>query len=145
MARGDSSEKVIIGLALFIGLLALATPIAIRFMLPIESASAAESKELRPRRGQSQPRESDLSSQRLAYPGGCGVGDFKDGRRIALQIRRKLQVHRLGGLEVAVTPKCVAVLSGEVQSEVERSKAIKAADHPFTKTDARLLRVAAVR
>jgi len=141
MARGESSDKVIIGIALFIGALALATPIAIRFMLPIESASAAAPKRVRPRSGESPAQRPDLSSQRLAYPGGCGATDFKDGRRIAEQIRRKLRVHQLAGVEVSVTPACVTLLRGEVRSEADRERAIKAASHPWTQIDADGLRV----
>lgn len=143
MPRGDSSDNVIIGLALGLGLLALATPIAIRSWLPVRGAAAASPEKLRPRQAETAEPERDLSSQRLAYPGGCGVTDFKDGRRIEAQIRRKLQTQYLGGLEVKVTPACVTLLSGEVPSEAERRRAIKAAAHPWTRIDARGLAVVA--
>lgn len=143
MSRRASSDNVIIGLALGLGLLALATPIAIRVLMPLDSASAAAPQKLRPgSEGPSSPQP-DLSSQRLAYPGGCGVNDFKDGRRIAEQIRRKLHVHRFFDLEVSVTPACVTLLNGEVRSEAELERAVKAASHPWTRTDPRGLKVAA--
>ena len=137
MPRGEQSDNVVIGLVLVLGLAALATPIAIRFIMPIESAAAAAPEKLRPREGRAPAPPPDLSRQRLAYPGGCGVNDFKDGRRIEIQIRRKLQVQRFGGLNVSVTPACVTVLSGVVRSESERKLAIKTAAHPWTRIDAR--------
>jgi hypothetical protein len=130
MARSGSSDNVIIALALTLGLLALATPLVIRALLPISTASAASPERQR-------APKPDLSSQRLAYPGGCGVSDFKDGRTIAAQIQRKLQVHRLEGLEVAVTAQCVTVVRGAVRSQAERKLVMKTVSHPWTTTDAR--------
>lgn len=141
MPRGESSDNVIIGLALFMGLLALATPIALRYWLPRDGGSSEAPRKLEPQLNETAEPDRDLSRERLAYPGGCAVTDFKDGRRIESQIRRKLQTNLFGGLEVKVTPACVTLLSGEVASEADRKRAIKAATHPWTRTDARGLKV----
>ena len=140
MPRRETGDGWVIGLTLALGLLALSTPFAIRFMLPLDEVSAATPAR---RNMAPPPREQDLHEQRLAYPGGCGVNDFKDHRRIEAQIRRKLQIHQLDGLDLSVSADCVTTVRGLVRSKSQRELAMRAASHPWTTLDAAGLRIAA--
>ncbi|MBI1357373.1 MAG: BON domain-containing protein [Acidobacteria bacterium] len=140
MPQRERGDAWIIGLALGLGLTAVGTPIALRFLLPPQTAAAASSTS-KASRSAGPGRMEDLRSRRLAFPGGCGANEFKDHRGIEAQIRRKLQINRLSGLQVSVSADCVATLRGVVRSPAQRELALRAASHPWTVLDARGLRI----
>ena len=132
MSRRVSNDTLIIAGALVFGLLSLAVPFSILLYAPdSEHAGKARPKVEVHSTLVRNPRSADLKEERLAFSGGCGVGEFKDGREIQATIMRQLATYRLEGLSVDVTPACIAVLRGEVRNSHERKEAIRAAGHPW--------------
>lgn len=140
MPRDTGVSTAVIAFSVTIGALALITPLALRLVLKPSSEAQALDK---PPDGVRVVKRLDLDAQGLAQPGGCGVGEFKDGRLIAESIRSQLRTAGLRSVHVTVTTACWARLSGVARSEGELEQAIRAASHPWVHVvDYRALAVA---
>jgi hypothetical protein len=127
-----SNDTLIIAAALAFGLLSLAFPFAMLIYAPDSELMLKKIPKADPRSTLIRnPRRADLKGERLAFGGGCAVGDFKDGREIQATITRQFATYRLDHVMVSVTPNCIAELHGEVRDAQERKDAIHAAGHPW--------------
>jgi hypothetical protein len=127
-----SNDTLIIAGALAFGLLSLAFPFAMLIYAPDSELVLKTMPKAQPRPTLIRnPRSADLKGERLAFGGGCAVGDFKDGREIQATITRQFATYQLERVTVTVTPTCIAALHGEVRNARERKDAIRAAGHPW--------------
>lgn len=128
MPRDDVSSTVVIAISVTIGALALLTPLALRLILAPPPADVTP----RPQPATRQQRLS-LEAQRLAFQGNCGIGEFKDRRRIEDSIRSSLRTRGLHEIQVQVSDLCVAALGGQVESQARFDAARRAASHPWVR------------